>query len=280
MQLELPWALGPPDGRYLVRPANAAPDAAPAYVLVLATLGAKERRRLAAVRRRHKAEPESEPAPVPTTRATVVDVGGPLDAADQAAGWLGRADEAELAEGVAVLNRALHAYRLATADPHVHGIGRRDLLVARLGYGEGEQVADGLWTQARELVDSGHRRRRSKLLEDQARLAALLSGRRAELACEELALRARLDLDEGREREAALETLSALDAALAELTADPAARAFEDRLQELRGLRNGAAAAAQAALAGLITLSERKTSEHALDRLEAALRARAAEPIR
>ncbi len=64
---------------------------------------------------------------------------------------------------MAVLNRALHSYRLATADPHVHGVGRRDALVARLGYGAGEEVADGLWTDARELIDAGSRRRRRRM---------------------------------------------------------------------------------------------------------------------
>ena len=61
------------------------------------------------------------------------------------------------------------------------------------------------------------------MLRPQARLAAVLNGRERPLACEELTLRARLDLDHGREREAALQVLVALDAALAELAADPQA---------------------------------------------------------
>ncbi len=97
-----------------------------------------------------------------------------------------------------------------------------------------------------------------------------------ELATEELALRARLDLDEGRTREAALQVLVALDAALAELAADPAAPALVDRLEELRGLRDGVAAAARAAL-GPEPLGdpEREATQFALGRIEAALRARA-----
>ena len=62
------------------------------------------------------------------------------------------------------------------------------------------------------------------MLHPQARLAAVLGARERPLACEELALRARLDLDHGREREAALQLLVALDAALAELARGPAAR--------------------------------------------------------
>jgi hypothetical protein len=206
-----------------------------------------------------------------------VDVGEPFDGDGAAAAWLSAAGEDDLAAGIAVLNRALHSYRLASADPHVHGIGRRDALVARLGYGAGEEVADGLWTDARELIDATAGRRHSRRIPAaQARLAALLTGRHDELATEELALRARLDLDEGRTREAALQVLVTLDAALAELVADPAAPALVDRLEELRGLRDGVAAAARAAL-GPEPLGDpdREATRFALGRIEAALRARA-----
>ncbi len=214
--------------------------------------------------------------PVATTRATIVEVGDPMTSPEQAASWLSGAGEDELAAGVAVLNRALHSYRLALADPHIHGIGRRDALVARLGYGAGEEVADGLWTDARELIEAGPRRRRTRIPAAQGRLAALLTGRHAPLATEELALRARLDLDEGRMREAALQVLVALDAALAELPADPTAPALADRIAELGGLHDGVAAAAQAALAGPLDLDQVKSSAFALGRIEAALRARVA----
>jgi hypothetical protein len=213
---------------------------------------------------------------VATARATVVEVGEPFPDADRAAAWLSGADEAELAEGLVVLNRALHAYRIATADPHLHTVSRRDALVARIGYGAGEEVAEGSWTDARELLDSAPRRRRTKMLPGHARLAALLTGRQPTLASEELALRARLDFEQGRDREAALQTLVALDAALAELPEDSAAPALRDRLAELQGLREPAAAAAQAAFAGSIAAADRDAAAQALARLEAALRARAA----
>jgi hypothetical protein len=200
---------------------------------------------------------------VQTTRATIIDVGDPLPDSERAAAWLGRAGEPELAAGLAVLNRALHAHRVASADPRAHGVGRSDALVARIGYGAGEEVADGLWTDARELIDPGPRRRRSRIPADQARLAALLTGRERALACEELVLRARLDLDEGREREARLQVRYAFDAALAELPADAAAAALAERVEELRTLSAGLASA------DLDDLSS------ALGRLEAALRARA-----
>jgi hypothetical protein len=214
--------------------------------------------------------------PIETARATIVDVGNPLPDSERAAAWLKGAGEADLADGMAALNRALHAHRVATADPRVHGIARSDALVARIGYGAGEQVADGLWTEARELTDPGPRRRRVRIPAAQARLAAILTGRELALACEELALRARLDLDEGHERTAALQVQIALDSALAELPADPAGAALGDRIAELRDLHAGVFEATQAALRGDSTPAQREATAFALGRIEAALRARAA----
>ncbi len=210
-----------------------------------------------------------------TGRATVVDVGTSLASAEHARAWLQGAGEEQLAAGLAVLNRALHAFRLVTADPYVHAVDRSHALVARIGYGAGEQVADGLWIDARELVVSSGRRRRSIVLAPQAGLAAVLGGRRHPLVCEELALRARLDLDHDRAREAALQVLIALDAALAELAADPAAGVLGERLAELRAQRDPVARAGQAALAGPPSDADREAVAFALARIEAALWARA-----
>ncbi len=246
-------------------------------MLVLAGLGAPQRRRLIPRRRRRDAEPEPEPEPAPVTtgRATIIDVAAPFAAAEQAAAWLMDAGEDDLAADLAILNRALHAFRLVTADPYLNAVGRHQALVARIGYGAGEQVAEGLWTDARELVAVAPRQRRTKVLHPQARLAAVLGGRARALACEELTLRARLDLDHGRAREAALQLLVALDAALAELATDPAASVLQDRLTELRAQRDAVALAGQAALAGPLSEPERETVAFTLGRIEAALRARA-----
>jgi hypothetical protein len=286
-QVELPWPLGPPDGRYLARPDGEA-AAAPSHVIVFATLGAPERRRLTARRRSRPAEPEPLPVPVVTGRATVIDVGRPLEGEAAAAAWLRAAEEPELEEALGTLNRALHAFRVVSADPYLYPVARRQAIVARLGYGAGEQVAEGLWTAARELTGAGTTgstgstgrlggigSRRSRLLAPQARLAAMLGAREPALACEELVLRARLDLDHARPREAALQVLVALDAALAELTADSRLEAFADRLGELRGRREAVAGAAQSALTGSLTDAELEVVRFTVARLEAALRARA-----
>jgi hypothetical protein len=274
-QVEFPWPLGPPDGRYLLRSQDD-PEGPATHVIVFATLGAPERRRLAAMRRSSReAPPEPPPEPVSTGRATVIEVGEPFAGAEPARAWLDAAGEDELATGLAVLNRALHAFRLVTADPYLHTVGRGQALTARIGYGVGEEVADGLWTDARELRLSPGRSRRARVLQPQARLAAALSGRESPLACEELALRAREDIDHHRDREAALQLLVALDAAVAELSRDATAVALSDRLTELRGQREPAAAAAQAALGGPLSESHRETVAFTLGRIEAALRARA-----
>jgi hypothetical protein len=208
-------------------------------------------------------------------RATVIDVERPFEEEEQASAWLGEAGEADLAGDLAVLNGALHSFRLASGDAYLGPVGRHQTLVARLGYGLGEEVAHGSWTQARELVAPIGRPRRAKLLQPQARLAALLGGREQPLACEELTLRARLDLDHGRHREAALQLLIALDAAIAELSAEPAAKVLSERLAELREQRDPVAVVAQRALEGPLSDPDRDAVELVLGRIEAALRARA-----
>jgi hypothetical protein len=277
-QLELPWALGPPDGRYLMRRPGATPHEPAAHVLVFTTLGAPAPRRLRKRRRlgNREAIPPIPPACVSTTRATVIDVGEPLLDRTGARRWLSAAGEQELADGLSVLNRALHAFRLVVGDPYARDVGRDQALVARIGYGAGEEVADGRWSEAVELTPARARARRARALEPQAQLAAVLGGRRAALVCEELALRARLDLGQGRDREAALQLLVALDAALAELPAEASAGLLAERLAELRAAHSAVAAAARAALAGGLSSDERQVVESALRRLEATLRARAA----
>jgi hypothetical protein len=271
-QVELPWPLGPPDGRYLVRSQGDA-DVAPSHVLVFATPGAPERRR--ARRRQRVAEPQPDPTAVSTGRATVIDVGEPLDEAGARA-WLAGAAEDELGIELAVLNRALHAFRIVSADPYLQPVARAQTLAARLGYGAGEEVAEGLWTAAKELTLATGRRRRARILAPQARLAAVLGARQPALVCEELTLRARSDVDHGRIREAALQLLVALDAALAELAADPHAMQLGSRLDELRAQREPVADAAQAALSGPLDDVRTQAIAVALGRLEAALRAWAA----
>ncbi|HEY6396474.1 MAG TPA: hypothetical protein VIX82_03365, partial [Solirubrobacteraceae bacterium] len=160
-----------------------------------------------------------------------MSVGTPFADAAAARLWLEAAGEAELASDLAVLAQALHAYRLASADPHLRTPARGGALVARIGFGVGEEVAEGRWSEARELRLGRAKRGRAERLEPQARFAAILTGRDRPLACEELALRARLDIEERRPREAAMQALGALDAALTELQIDAPGSALGERLK-------------------------------------------------
>ena len=140
-------------------------------------------------------------------------------------------------------NRALHAHRIAAADPHRGELAPRHALATRVGYGTGEEVAEGRWTAARELPPrraSGVEREAA--LRPQERFAALLAARDVALACELLALRARLDLDQGRGREAALQLDAALGAALAELEGWRVLDGMPARIEELHELAPRAAA--------------------------------------
>jgi hypothetical protein len=246
----------------------------PDHVLVTATLGAPQRRLLG-----NRPRPAgTEPMPVPTARATLVEA-TPFDSDDAAAAWLKAGGEDEIDAAIVVLNRVLHLQRTAAADAFVREVARGQALVARVGYGEGEEVAHGRWTEATTFPApregrAGMGSRRAAALRPQERLAALLGGRDAPLAAEELALRARVDLDAGRRREAALQLRIALEAALAEL--EPWREQLADRLDELLDARGPVGAAANTALQGGIDDETSAEVERILDRLEAALRARVA----
>jgi hypothetical protein len=316
VQFEFPWELGPPDGRYLMRSHE---GAEPERVVVLGTLGAQRRAPgrgqllSAATRtrsRRRAAPPEPEPTPVATARATLVDPVS-VSAERQANAWLEDLDgEREIQSAASALNRVLHFHRIAAADPYVNEVTPDQALVIRAGWGEGEQVADGLWLAARELSWRGPAGVRRKRVGDRAaalrpmeRMAELLGGRGSTLLCEELVLRARTDLDNDRPAHAAIELRAAYTTALGELAAEHR----EDlaiRIAELDKLRDGVDEQARIAFAavgardGASRRDESSTQaagddapapagaldaevlRHALGRLEATLRARTAAGFR
>jgi hypothetical protein len=268
VQWEFPGRLGPDPGRYVFR-RFAGDDVR--QVLVIGGFDAPRRLR----RRARRADPG--PTSVELTRATVIDATplGELEAADA---WLERAtgDDRErvVGEALELLNRAVAGQRVASADPWLADADLTHALVCRVGYGSGEQVADGEWESAVELQLPGPPSSRSLVLSPQERLAALLSGRDAALACEELTLRARGDLDHGRPREAALQLAIALDTALAELEAWRDQGDMAARLEELDDRRAAVAEAARAALRGGVDAARMAEVRSTLERLEAALRAR------
>lgn len=241
-------------------------DGPPTAVLVMSTLGAPERRLWRG--RRGRDLESADPEPVPTTRVTVVrpEAFGSRDAADE---WLSgvrsSGGDDELDAALAVLNRALHAWRSAAADPYSGDVTTQRALVARIGFGDGEAVAGGRYAEAWELPAFGARRVRRSMESPEERYAAIIGGRDRGLAGEELVLRARMDLDAGRVREAALQARVALEALLAELPSGGA----ENNLGGDRGVVGDAA---NRALAGEVPAGLAAELAAAVARMEAALK--------
>ena len=237
------------------------------------TLGAPQRR-CCGGRRTARRRPPSPPC---RHRARDARRRAPFDGEARRRALARAAGEDEIDEALAVLNRVLH--RSAPPPPTRRARGRpRQALVARVGYGEGEEVAHGRWTEAHDLpppapatpprrgaAPAGAPRRAAR----RPRRAAGRRGARAARAA---------DLDAGRRREAALQLRIALEAALAEL--EPWR---EQRWRAARRAARGRAAVGAAAptgAAGRPRGRRRRRGRARPDRLEAALRARAAARIR
>jgi hypothetical protein len=279
-QFDFAGPLGLADGRYLARD----PEAGGAEsVLVVRTVGTPRppsKRR----RRAREADADGEASPLPLARVTAIRAFAPFGSAEEAARWLDEATEAEdtadvlVGDGIALLNRALHAQAVSAADPHAHELTPERAVSVRIGYGSGEETADGLYSAAREVdiwaSGASRRRRRQEDLRPQERVAAVLGGRERVDACETLLLRARADLDAGREREAALQLRIGLEALLTELkgaVADPAHEADFTLLHERRG---EAGEAANKALSGELSPDRANSVRELLEICERILRRR------
>ncbi len=183
VQFDYAGRLGLHDGRYLVR-GDESGEGDLERVLVVTTLGAPFPGRRGGRKRKAKAvESPAEPEHVPVTRLTVAR-SEPFDDASGASAWLERiaGDQRERAaaavDAVAVVNRALGALREAAEDPLVHDVGATTALAVRIGFGSGEQIADGAWTEARQLPPPPTPRREQ--LDPHQRVAAELAGREPE----------------------------------------------------------------------------------------------------
>ena len=269
VQFEFAFPLGPHDGRYMTR---AHADADPEQVIVLRTMGTAQRP-LIGKRRPRRAEGDEATA-VPVVRATVIDT-EPLESAEAAKAWLEDArsdpDVHHAAAEVAAreLNRVLRAHRAAAADHTVRDVAPTGANAVRIGFGNGDQVAEGHYAEAYDLPPEDDRskvRRRAAALAPDERLAAILSGRDQVLACEELVLRARADLDAGHLREAALQARIALETLLAELGPEWAG--------DLAADRDAIGRAANEALAGEPAPELSEAVAAAVEQMETAIRRR------
>lgn len=208
--------LGPGVGRYLVRaPGEDAPlrrestlvgptlEPGAADVLVIRVDGARPARRR--WRRR--------PAPVPGDHAepdvslyvaTLVFGTRAFDGEEEAraalAGWRSDLEGAReiAAEGLAVVNRAIRAYRAAAADPYVTEVVESDPRSTRVGYATSE-IVDGEMLEALELPAAGRTRiSRAERLRPTGLVADVLAGRDRVLAGEDVLLRSVLDVEQER----------------------------------------------------------------------------------
>lgn len=252
-------------------------------MLVIQTLAAPPR---PSRRRRKPRDAEAAPTPpeLPVARATAIRAFEPFDGPEEAAAWLAGATAAEasidavVAPGIALLNDALHALAVAASDPYPTAVTAERAVAVRLGYGSGEQTAEGSYSEAREVdvrAPAGSpRRRRQEEVRPQERVAALLRGRERADACETLLLRARADLDAGRRREAALQLRVGIEALLFELR-----EALDDPdhardVEALEGQRPAVEAAAQRALRGDLASEAEASVREALALAERILRRR------
>jgi hypothetical protein len=260
VQFDFPGRLAVPDGRYLARGGNEKDQ----RVLVVETSGAPAPRRRR--RRPRQEEAGAEPESLPLTRVTAIRAQEPFDSETDARGWLEETLAAEdsidaaIADATALLNRALHANAVASADPQGAEVAADMAAAVRLGHGSGKEVAAGRFTEARAIDASAgagsRRRRRDEELRPQERLAAILGARERADACETLILRARADLDAGRRREAALQLRITLEAMLVELDGALADPGHEEDMGELRERRKEAGDAANAALRGELDIEQ------------------------
>jgi hypothetical protein len=197
VQLEFAGLIGLPDGRYLAR------DDAGERVLIVRAFGApKPAGRL---RRRTRPVDPDEDESVPVSHVTVA-LAERFEGKAEAQRWLAEIAESAEARAAAVraatklVNRALNALRAGARDPLVQDVGATRALAIRVGYGDGSQIAEGLWTEAREVTPP--RRGRLDDIDPQTKVAAVLSGRERVHPAETLLERARLDIEQGRLAEA------------------------------------------------------------------------------
>ncbi|CAN5450787.1 hypothetical protein BH20ACT15_BH20ACT15_07270 [soil metagenome] len=198
-------------------------------MLIVQELGAPRAKR---GRRRPKPSEPGGPDEVPVTRLTVVGE-EPFEGERAATKWMRHAtsdpeDRAALVrDATRLINLGLAAMRAEARDPLISDVGATRALRVRIGFGEGDALADGRWSEAADVPPPT--RGRLDDVDPLSRVASVLAGRDAVHPAETLLERARLDTLHGRRREAEL-GLEAARAALAERPGDRAA-SIEKRIE-------------------------------------------------
>lgn len=179
---------------------------------------------------------------VPLTIATIVRGRRMLADKMSADAFLRGLDETEqerwVTDGIFDLNRAVAAYRVCAADPYVFDVSRADPRAVRIGHGFSEEVFAGKWTRAVTVPTLASRRiSRDLQLAPSQGTAAVLSGQVPTMEAEELVLRVLLDLDQGRNRAAAVGLKAGLELLLSELSGQVIGGGVRVLLEEITELR-------------------------------------------
>ncbi len=228
-------------------------------MLVLETEGA-----MPPARRKRRRPKKSGRADAPThvsvTTATLIRAHEPLASESAAAAWAARLNEDEftqslLDEALDSLERVLAAEAAATGRPFVQAPALEQIVNSRIGYGEGDRLADGRFIDAFDIDARGGtagspRRERQGRTRPIARIAAILSGKDEANACEFLVPRVRADFDSGRMYAAAMGIEPAARATLVEMDAALDVPDHEADLDELERM-----------LPGLTVLTDRALEE-------------------
>lgn len=214
------------------------------------------------------------------SRVTVIGTPG-FEVDSEAKRWLERCrtDETERAQAIEgalkAVNRVVQAQRVSAQDPYLREVNPGQALTIRIGYGAGDDVVEGHWRAAYTTAPPIPRgRRRRQMLSPQEQVTAILTGRATVGAGDDLLLRARLDLEQDRARQAALQLRVAIDALQAELVEDEGADSESDALAGIRDLHGRASDLAQSALDGDLEESETRAVSQLLEETERTLRRR------
>lgn len=209
-QLDLPGELPLEDGRFVVRPPGD-PDGE-ADVLAVRTLGtSRARGRLFG--KSPKPDQASEEAPALRVSRVTLAKAKPFGTLEAARAWLAEVAASEdLAKGLAAetartLNRALRAHRAAAGDPYATDLHHGSAVAIRFGFGSGDELAEGRWSEAVEMAESGRRALLAAARADvgpQERVASVLGSREEVAPFEELLAGSHRALGEQRLDEAAV----------------------------------------------------------------------------
>ncbi len=200
-------------------------------------------------RRRPKKSSRADGAThVSVTTATLIRAHEPLGDESGAAAWVARLDEDEftqvlLDEALDSIDRVLAAEAAATGRPFAESPALEQIVSAKIGYGDGDRLADGRFLDAFDIDARGGtaspRRERQGRSRPIARIAAILSGKDEANACEFLIPRVRADLDADRVYAAALAIETAARATLVEMDAALDVPDHEADLDELERMLPG-----------------------------------------